>query len=148
MSSWAQRGKEALAAVSAVPEGMEVRNSKTDLEPIEFYCYSTPRNPASKSIVFEPGQNATGIYEGSVVEKDGQGNPVKTELGQTKYRFHKIRVEGDKVPLKGFSSCAALNNELPKIPNGTKVYLERLPNGMTKTGKNAGKPQNTFKIAY
>lgn len=146
MSNWAQRGKEALASVTAVPEGMTVRNGREELEPIEFLCYSQPRNPASKSVVFTVGSTFTGKYEGSVIEKDATGKTVVDQYGKTKYRFHKLRGEDGK--LKGFSSTAALNNELPKIAEGTKVFIQRVEGAITKTGPNAGKPQNSFKIAY
>jgi len=130
MSNWAQRGKEALAAVSAVPEGMKkIRGGGEEI--VTFYRFTTPTTPIPKAGVMETGQTITGAYAGSYENKKF-GNLV-----------HKVKTDKGLVALP---NAAQLNNALKGIVEGTQVAVTYLGKKPIKTGKFAGKLSHTFDI--
>jgi hypothetical protein len=132
MSNWAQRGKEALATVSAVPAGMKkIGGGGGDLEPIQFYAFNTPKNPESKTKVLVKGTAITGTYEGSFVGK---------QYGNT---THKIRTESG---IAGLPGTAQINRDLANVAQGTKVQVVYTGKAKVKTGNNAGKEFHSFDI--
>jgi hypothetical protein len=137
--TWAQRGKEALAAVAPtidtnVPEGVTLRGGEKKLEPIQYYNFTAPKPGNTRAKQIQVGDTFYGTYEGFVTFEAKRG-PMYT---------YKIRTEKG---LEGVPGCAQLNNELKdKQPLGSKLYLKYNGKVETKTGVNAGAPQHNFTI--
>lgn len=134
-SSWAQRGKEAQAAITTtVPPGFKLRGGGGDLEPIvAFYSYNASRNPTEKSRTFAKGDVFQGTYEGKYESKVYAGALT-----------HKVRTaEG----LLGLSGSAQLNKYLDGVATGTEVQIMYKGKEQIKTGPAAGKSAHGFQVA-
>lgn len=132
MSNWAQRGKEALATVSAVPEGMKKISGGGALEPIQYYSFSVPTKEGSTTKVIAPGTTLSGVYKGKFVGKN---------FGNT---THKLLLDNGE--LAGIPGPTQLNNALAKVEEGTKVAIVYNGKVTIKTGPFAGKQSHAFEV--
>lgn len=130
MSNWAQRGKEALATVKVVPEGMK-RIGGGGEEISVFYRFTIPTTPNPKCGVLEAGTTLLGAYAGSYENK---------KFGNT---VHKLRTDKGLVALP---NATQLNNALKGIVEGTQIAVTYNGKKVIKTGKFAGKQAHTFEV--
>ena len=130
-NNWANRGKAALATVSAVPEGMTRISGGAGEEIVAFYRFTEPSQPVPKAAVLAKGQSIEGTYQGFYVNKKF-GNNV-----------HKVKTAAGLVALP---NATQLNNALKGVTEGTKLVIIYNGKNAIKTGQFAGKQSHSFDV--
>lgn len=129
MTNWANKGKQALAAVTAVPAGYGKADSEKGEAFVAFYQFNAPKKEGSKGRLLAAGGSIEGSYAGTYPGTNFQGE---------KEVRHKFRTaEG----LVGLPVCAVINNKFQGMPEGTKYYI--VYNGKINS-KITGKPYHDF----
>lgn len=129
-SNWAQRGKEALATVSAVPEGMKKISGGGDDISV-FYRFKAAPAGTPKAGVLLKGDTIKGTYAGSYENK---------KFGNT---VHKVRTSSGLVALP---NATQLNNALKGVAEGTEIAVVYNGKKAITTGKFIGKEAHTFDV--
>jgi hypothetical protein len=130
-NNWAQRGKEALATVSAVPEGYTRLGGARGEEITAFYQFNQPKTSGTKGVVINPEDTIKGTYAGSFENK---------KYGHT---VHKVRTDKGLVALP---NAAQLNNALKGVTEGTELVIVYKGKNTIKTGKFQGKQAHSFDV--
>lgn len=132
MTNWAQRGKEALKAVNAVPAGYTRISGGNGEEIVTFYRFTPAKPGTPKAGVLNAGDALEGVYAGSYENK---------KFGNT---VHKLRTAEGLVALP---NATQLNNALKGITEGTKLYIVYNGKNKIQTGKFAGKEAHSFEVS-
>lgn len=129
-TSWANRGKQAIAA-APTRVMKSVGGSGGSLEKILFYYrFNEPKTPSPLARVLNSGDVVEGTYEGTYVDKYEKNN-------------HKVKTAEGLISLP---DCSRLNNAFGKIAKGADVRLEY--NGKTEitSGPGIGKSAHSFNV--
>jgi hypothetical protein len=131
-TSWANRGKAAIAATPTAPLKTLKSVSGGGERIIAFYRFTEPKKPNELSRILTPGQVVEGVYAGSFQDP------------KYKKYTHKVKTSEGLVGLPG---AAQLDKAMAKVKVGADVRVEY--NGMNELTKGpfAGKAAHTFSVA-
>jgi hypothetical protein len=128
-TNWAQRNKDALAAVAAEPEMKRAATNSGTGAVNAFYQFTEPEKEGNKQLL--KGDTIEGVYLGSPVSKT-YGNP-----------FHKIQTTEGIIALP---SASSLNKQIATVAQGAKVKVVYGGKEKMTGGKYAGKSTHVFEV--